>query len=695
MTARRALTTVVLALAAWTAAAPAQGAERWRGCLGDLECARVKVPLDRSGGLDGTVSLRVARARFAGRDADHLMYLSGGPGGAGVFEMIDVMLTVPSLLDRFTVIGFDQRGTGASGLLRCRAIERDTRLRSTSAGEKCARSLGARRAFYTTPDSVEDMEAIRIAAGAERLTLFGISYGTELALAYARAYPRRVERLILDSVVDPDERDAYGLAGFRAMAPSLRSLCRPRCVADDPGAELAALVASLRASPLRGQVHTARGRTLRRTVRPVAISDLIYDADYAPGLRAGLPAAVRAAQAGDAAPLLRLLQISKGFATPSAPADFSAARYATVCEETPLPWPRGTPLSERPRVAREGAAALGPAAFFPFDAEVAFADEIDLCLRWPDPGQPPRPAGGPYPDVPALLLQGEEDIRTPAEVSAHVATLFPRATRVSVPGVGHAVVGGDPSNCGIRRLRRWLDGGRVRTRCPRVSTDVPAVGVPPTSFGALEPSAGVRGSGGDVRVRRTVAALDATLADLAFAISPGGFAGGNGGGLRGGTLRLDNAGRLDVDGVVVVPGVAVTGEERRGGTAGVARDGLVRGAGPGRDRARRPAAGAARRPDGGGAAGQPAAEAVGAVRGGGGGGRGFRGGHDAGRGAAVGCGGSGAVVPPSLRSCRPAVAPRCRPATAPSRRPAGTRLRPGGRAGSIAVVGSAGRDGAW
>src|SRR5215217_8435494 len=76
-------------------------------------------------------------------------------------------------------------GTGASGLLRCPALERDPRLRSTVAAEKCARRLGPRRAFYTTPDSVADMEAIRNAVGARKLTLFGISYGTELALAYA------------------------------------------------------------------------------------------------------------------------------------------------------------------------------------------------------------------------------------------------------------------------------------------------------------------------------------------------------------------------------------------------------------------------------------------------------------------------------------------------------------------------------
>ena len=216
-------------------------------------------------------------------------------------------------------------------------------------------------------------------------------------------------------------------------------------------------------------------------------------------------------------------------------------------------------------VAREGAAALGPAAFFPFDADVAFADEIELCLRWPDPGRPPGPAGGAYPDVPALLLQGEEDLRTPPESSARIAALLPRSTRVTVPGVGHAVVGADPSNCGIRQLRRWLAGVRVRARCPRVETGVPAVTVPPASFRAVEPARGVTGSGGDLGVRRTVAAIDATLADLAFSVSPGAFGGERGGGLRGGWARLNGAGRLIASDVVVVPGVRVTGRERRGG----------------------------------------------------------------------------------------------------------------------------------
>jgi len=557
----RAITTAAVALLATLAlGAPAEAKLRWRSCpeAQGPRCATLRVPLDRSGAVSGGVGLHVARVAFAGRQAPVLMYLSGGPGGAGVFEMVDVLFELPQLIRRYTVVGFDQRGTGRSGLLRCPEMERDSRLRSTSAAEKCAQRLGTRRAFYTTPDTVADIEAIRRAVGAPKLTLFGISYGTELALAYARAHPDRVERLILDSVVDPDESDPFGLAGFRAMGPSLASLCPSPCVSPDPGADLTALTAQLRAAPLRGSWVDRRGGRHAGALRPTTIADLLYDSDYDPALRAGAPMAVRAALGGDAAPMLRLLAASRVYSLPSNPRDFSAARYATVCEETPLPWPRGTPLGDRLRVARERALALPASAFAPFDAEVAYADEIDLCLRWPDPGQPPHPTGGAYPAVPTLMLQGQEDLRTPPEASARIATLIPGTQRVVVPGVAHAIIGADTSGCGGRQLLRFVAGTAVRSSCPRVPTGVPATGVPPVSLAALAPAPGLTGRAG-----RTVSAVDATLDWLDFALSPALGQPARGGGLRGGSYRVGR--RLSLRGLVVVPGVRVSGSERRHG----------------------------------------------------------------------------------------------------------------------------------
>lgn len=553
-----ALAALTLLLAIPSAASAAQ---RWRPC-GDLagaRCTTLRVPLDRTGALPGSVPLRVGRFPApAGRPT--LLYLSGGPGSAGLEEMGAVIDYVPELLDGYRIAGFDQRGTGRSGLLRCPALERDARLRSVRAGEACARRLGPARRHYTTPASVADMEAIRAALGVERLTLFGISYGTELALAYARAHPDRVERMILDSVVDPDDRDPFGLAGFRAMGPTLRALCPLGCrgVTADAAGDLTALAARLRAAPMHGYDYDARGRRQRRTLGPTALADLLYDADYNPPLRAGIPAGVRAALAGDPAPLLRLVAEGDQLASLPSPRSFSSARYATVCEETPLPWQPGTPLDSRVWAAREGAAAIGAAAFAPFDLTTAAADEIGLCLRWPDVPSGATPAGsGPYPAVPTLILQGGEDLRTPPEGSARVAAAIPGAERVVVPGVGHAVVGSDPSNCGLRALRRFIAGHPAGGDCPRVATGVPAALPPPSTLARVLPAEGLRG-----RVGRTAAAIGMTVHDLAFALSPA-FFDYSGGGLRGGSFAV-RGGRLQLRRLEAVPGVRLTGSARGG-----------------------------------------------------------------------------------------------------------------------------------
>ena len=86
-------------------------------------------------------------------------------------------------------------------------------------------TLGLARAHYTTADSVQDMEAIRAELGVDKLTLFGISYGTELAIQYARTYPQHVERLILDSVVDPDDTDPYFTSRPLSGGGPLRRSC--------------------------------------------------------------------------------------------------------------------------------------------------------------------------------------------------------------------------------------------------------------------------------------------------------------------------------------------------------------------------------------------------------------------------------------------------------------------------------------
>jgi pimeloyl-ACP methyl ester carboxylesterase len=545
----RAVLVALLALVALPSAASAE--LRWRSC-GDIRCATLEVPLDRAGVDPGTVPLQIARIGRA--SGPTLMYLSGGPGGAGVSEMLGVTAGIEELERRFRMIGYDQRGTGRSGLLRCPRLERDRHLRDTGAAEDCANRLGVARHHYTTADSVADMEAIRTELGAEKLTLFGISYGTELAIAYARAHPDRVERLILDSVVDADDPDPFFTVGFRAMGPSLRSLCPDRCrgISADPAADLAQLVAQLRVTPLRTFAYDSLGRSHRVTVGPTQLLDLMFLTDYVPPLRAALPSAVRAGLRGDGAPLARLIRESRQFEDLGSPRDFAVARYATVCETTPLPWDPGTPIDQRPAVVQQRIAAAPAGAFAPFDPVAVVEDEISLCLRWPDvpraPASAPEP---PYPAVPTLILQGGEDLRTPPEWSAAVAARIPGAKRLVVPGVGHSTVS-DPRGCGARAIVRFVRGRSLPSRCPRVRTGVPAVAAPPADFDSLP---GYRGL--PRKVGRTVRALAATIDDLRLVLSPA-LLSAAGGGLRGGSWDL-SGGRLVLSDYQAVSGVTLTG----------------------------------------------------------------------------------------------------------------------------------------
>ena len=89
-TARRAVLPALLALAALLALPNAAGAALdWGSCVDfrEVRCATLTVPLDRSGVDPGTIDLRIGRAGKT--SGPTLMYLSGGPGGAGLSEMLE------------------------------------------------------------------------------------------------------------------------------------------------------------------------------------------------------------------------------------------------------------------------------------------------------------------------------------------------------------------------------------------------------------------------------------------------------------------------------------------------------------------------------------------------------------------------------------------------------------------------------
>jgi pimeloyl-ACP methyl ester carboxylesterase len=522
--------------------------------------------------VPGHVSLFVERVRARARGGatqPPLFVLAGGPGqsATGAFGDGGLGVLYPGYWKRDVII-FDQRGTGRSGLLRCRRLEHTNLFDAGPAAGACARSLGARRALYTTRETGDDIDALRQALGAGRIALYGTSYGTKTALSYARRYPDRVERLVLDSVAPLDGPDPYYRDSTNAVPRILRSLCGRLCGwTADPVADLSRLIRRIgaRGGSLRGTIVDARGRQRTRRLSRVDLFSVLLAGDFDPTLRAAFPGAVEAALNGDVAPMLRLTRRATEIDAepPPARALSSAVYAATTCEEVPMPWPRATPpdAGERHRLAEADAAAIPDSAFEPFDRATALAsDTLELCESWPAAPVAPDLGSGPLPDVPVLLVEGADDLRTPVENAQRTAQAFPRARLVVAPDTGHSAIGADLYGCAQRAFARFIQRRPVPSGCRPVRHQFPAEPPPPRRLGAIRPLRGTPGHRG-----RTLAAMKLTLRDVAedsltaLVFGPSGAERAHGGGLRAGRYEISPDSTLELHGVSYVPGVRVTG----------------------------------------------------------------------------------------------------------------------------------------
>jgi pimeloyl-ACP methyl ester carboxylesterase len=561
----RAHLAAALALLALAFALPSSAlAAPLKNCSGQegFGCATLDVPLDRTGAVGGSIALHYAIQRRGPKRI--LIGLAGGPGQPTIAAASSFALALEPALRRYRLAVLDQRGTGTSGVLDCPGLQG---LRSLDALEPgavgaCANRIGARRALYTTADSVLDIEDLRKALGVEKIALMGISYGTHVALQYARAFPDRVDRLILDSIVGPDGPDPFLLDTYRNLPRVLTEQCaRGACrnATRDPVGDVAAMVARLGVSGgLRGHSFDDRGRrrsTAYRTTDELVL--LLIAGDLNPFLQAAVPAAISAARQGDTALLMRLRRIAQGPVTKRS--ELSLGLYAaTTCDDLPLPFSAQTPIAERPALAQQALAAIAPTDYDPFDTQAVLrTSNIYPCLQWPVAAVRP-PFTGPLPDVPALLLGGRLDIRTPIENALAAKRELPRAAVVTLRGAGHDTLDNDITGCTARALQLFVAGRAVGHPCVGQDNGVAPSPLPPRSLKDFRSAPGVGGTRG----RALFAVLD-TAADARLTALQTLFAGlqSRGGGLHGGrfTAQPSLDGRMRLRSYAYVPGLRISG----------------------------------------------------------------------------------------------------------------------------------------
>lgn len=185
---------------------------------------------------------------------DPVFYLEGGPGGSSVgnLDFYSRRLFATHRQTRDVVL-FDQRGTQFSSPLGCAATafaldklgnQFDQYMQKIADGNPltddrtiaqyavCAQVLqkhGFDLSQFNTPNSARDTVNLAAALGYKQINLYGISYGTYLAMAIARNHPTVVRSVVLDSTATP-HINKYTEGARRLVTPVFNLL--QDCAAD-------------------------------------------------------------------------------------------------------------------------------------------------------------------------------------------------------------------------------------------------------------------------------------------------------------------------------------------------------------------------------------------------------------------------------------------------------------------------------
>ncbi len=351
----------------------------------------------------------------SGRRDDPVVYLAGGPGVSGL-SAAAYPGAYPWLEDRdFIVIG--QRGTQhAKPALMC--PEYRSAMRSgtdvSDAVTVCRDRLttsGIGVENYHSPASAADLEDLRRLLEIDAWNFYATSYGTRLALTYARDYDESLRAMVLDSPLPPNAiYDDESAMNFEASLRAIASDCaaQPSCSAAYPDLEgrFFDRIETTTRSPLSvdGVLEPVTGADLAALI-PLSSSSDVIDVPMIMDMIARMEPAVFDA-----------------IRAPGEASDFAwGMRFSVWCREA-------LPFSDRSRSQRPGATLGGfeSAAITP-----------ELCAAWDVPPLPPEIVAPVVSSVPTLILAGEFDPVTPPVWGERAAETLAYSRVVSVRGEAH------------------------------------------------------------------------------------------------------------------------------------------------------------------------------------------------------------------------------------------------------------------
>jgi pimeloyl-ACP methyl ester carboxylesterase len=466
---------VAIGIAVWAAATaliePDPTFVRARQCPEDssFSCVVLNVPRDHLD-PDGPTWEVTFAVQGASQEPDGvIVVITGGPGSSGV-AAADLYASYfdPLVLEAYDLVFFDQRGIGLSQPLQCVQATLDwyttPEIPTGSEADQAAFRAATERyatdciaetgvspddlGLYATEQAIEDLEVFREWHDVDRLILYGESYGTQYAQAYAAAHPDHVEAIILDGPVD---MTAYGTDYFVETAETNDEVLRlvletcdddPSCAADFGGRPALEvydeMAADLRDGPMSFEFVTATGGIEEREM---TLNDLETAVAYVltPTTdRMFLQRALAQAARGELYPLSRLLYAALGQDPESLKAihdpTWSDAMYFAVdCGDFAFGSGSAEARADRYFAAGEEAGVA--------DLRLGSGYFLDLpCAYWPVHGPEDTPDYLGDTPFPVFILGATWDPATPYPNAERLAANLGNSYSITQPGGPHVIM---------------------------------------------------------------------------------------------------------------------------------------------------------------------------------------------------------------------------------------------------------------
>jgi pimeloyl-ACP methyl ester carboxylesterase len=407
---------------------PCFGAVTTWGVQGQVDCGHLIVPALRERPDRGTVRLAVVILRANHPSgAPPLVYLHGGPGANGIASRFPVNAVRWQLARDRDVVIYDQRGAGLSEPKLCPDVVQSSTSSNSAAADTaraCVASLkaaGIEPSAFTTLASAADAIDLRHVLGYRVWDIYGVSYGSRLALELMRRDPSGIRAVALSGPLPPGPlvRAQHLLSFQRALERVfIKCAAQSACAAAFPSVQedFYALYDELTANPL--EVNTQDGASAM-TIRLDGAQFVREVRNQLAGARLvpRIPLLIHELRHGDrqkAAHALVSADIER-----LNPVLMLVSTFDVCGPELRAAW-----QSVKRELAR------------PF---VPLVDMSQACELWQERFADGSTYAPVQSDIPTLILTTEFDDRTPLAYGRQLASTLKRSFVYEFPGLVHAV----------------------------------------------------------------------------------------------------------------------------------------------------------------------------------------------------------------------------------------------------------------